>query len=509
MARSIRASLFACVLAAATALPALCPADAGEGAFDPAPWIEDLRQIRAAMTQKYANFEWLVFERRMPLAGLFDATERRLRGASSDEEARQTITLALRSIGDGHLGVIWPRNPSEVPAAAAAPLCTRLRYEATLRGEPMGPRIPGYRPLRGRQAAEFPAGTIRSGTQQIGVLRLGVFVPQGYPELCESARHQLGIEDHDACDDRCADRIETAAYELMSHDLALRIRELARRGSSVLMMDISSNGGGSEWAEAAARIVSPVKLSSARRMAVRGEHWVAYWTSLAADLREAERSAAPGDAGRLENWAQQVDQARAEANTPCSAEPFWSGVRPGCAWLAPAFYATGILAAADAGQLHRKPWGVLVFSIAQYAFEESAWHGPVLVLVDERTASAAEEFAAVLQDNRAAVVIGTRTAGVGCGHTHGGTPTTLTHSRGILVLPDCARLRLDDSNEVRGIDPDVPVGLQSMEGVQDAGRWVGESLPRAVDASVRLCDQAHCRRTPAGSTARLSSTPAP
>jgi len=55
--------------------------------------------------------------------------------------------------------------------------------------------------------------------------------------------------------------------------------------------------------------------------------------------------------------------------------------------------------------------------------------------------SAAEEFAAVLQDKGAAVIMGTCTGGAGCGHTNGGTPTTLTNSRAVLQLPDCVRFR--------------------------------------------------------------------
>jgi hypothetical protein len=58
-----------------------------------------------------------------------------------------------------------------------------------------------------------------------------------------------------------------------------------------------------------------------------------------------------------------------------------------------------------------------------------------------RTWSAAEEFAAVLQDNRAALIVGAPTGGADCGHTDGGTPTTFAQSREVLKLPDCVRLR--------------------------------------------------------------------
>lgn len=68
--------------------------------------------------------------------------------------------------------------------------------------------------------------------------------------------------------------------------------------------------------------------------------------------------------------------------------------------------------------------------------------------MDQNTWSAAEEFSAVLQDNRAAVIMGTRTGGAGCGHTNGGTPTTLTNSKAVLELPDCVRFRAEDRKSV-------------------------------------------------------------
>jgi hypothetical protein len=64
-----------------------------------------------------------------------------------------------------------------------------------------------------------------------------------------------------------------------------------------------------------------------------------------------------------------------------------------------------LVGSARAGTFAGKPWADLVFSIAQFPYHDSAWSGPLLVLVDDETWSAAEEFAAVLQDNGAAVII--------------------------------------------------------------------------------------------------------
>jgi hypothetical protein len=63
------------------------------------------------------------------------------------------------------------------------------------------------------------------------------------------------------------------------------------------------------------------------------------------------------------------------------------------------------------------------------------WRGPLIVLVNGGTGSAAEQFAAVLQDNHAVIVMGAPTVGAGCGHTNGGTSTTLKNSHGRTASP--------------------------------------------------------------------------
>jgi hypothetical protein len=76
--------------------------------------------------------------------------------------------------------------------------------------------------------------------------------------------------------------------------------------------------------------------------------------------------------------------------------------------------------------------------------------------------------------------MGAPTVGAGCGHTNGGTPTTLKNSGGVLELPDCARIRTDGSNEVMGIQPDVLVGLRREDGPHRRALRVVKQLPEAL-----------------------------
>jgi hypothetical protein len=285
------------------------------------------------------------------------------------------------------------------------------------------------------------------------------------------------------CDESCGDALTTEAYRRFTAGLEAQLTRLREAGAGVLIVDLTRNGGGSEWAEAAVRMLSRGPLVSEPRGFVRGAHWARTWTQLAERLRGYAQTASPDDRGRLLGWAAEAEAARAEAERVCPPVG-------GCPWLGRAGFATGLVGQAPAGAFGDKPWGPWVFSPAQYPYRDGVWDGPVIVLVDENTASAAEEFAAVLQDNRAALIVGSRTAGSGCGYTWGGTPTRLSNSGAILRLPDCVRLRADGSNEVRGIIPDLLIGWRSNDGPAFRARLLEQALPDAVARARAL----HARR---------------
>src|ERR1700733_1734035 len=486
------------LLAALPAVFAAAPPAPPAARFDSQPWLEDLAQIRTAVATRYANLAWQVSERGVDLSDLFARAQRRLEQATSEAEARAAIERLARSFGDGHVGVRWPRTPAVAAGADTRTVCERLGYDPAKAAGALGPHLAGYQPLSRGVGSEFPAGLLQVAARKVAILRIALFGPQTSPEVCASALQVVALAPEADCDDACADKVESAAYTILSRDLESRIRMLRKLGASVLLIDLTGNGGGSEWAEAAARMVSPLKLRSERRGFVRGEHWRNYWETLAQQLQAAAASASDEDRARLLGWLSEAERARTAADTPCPSEPLWSGRRLECEWLATAGYATGLLGEADAAALREKPWGASLFTPAEYEFTAQVWQGPLIVLVDGDTASAAEEFAALPQDNRAAVILGAPPLGAGCGHTNGGTPTTLPRSGAILELPDCARLRADGSNEVGGIDPDVLVGFRSSDGLRRKALRLTAALPRATAAALQRCAAQRCASGNAG-----------
>jgi hypothetical protein len=459
----------------------LLAAAAPAAAWDPDPWLTDLQQIRAAVDRDYPNRDWLTGTREANLDAMFDRTAADIRAGSSDADARRALDALIRRFRDGHVELRWPESARgdtpapQPPPATAASFCAARGYDAGQVTPGTAAAMPGYRPID--SGSPLAAGLVDAGGTKVGVIRIGVFDPHGYPALCEKAFANTRIVPAKPCDAACEDTLITEAYALMTRGLMSGIERLRTAGAKVLLIDLTRNGGGSEWAEAAARIVSPVPLRSAPVMVIPGEQWVTSWRKLAASLRNEAATAGAADRRALLDLAARADKT-ADALAPCTG--------PDCKRLAPAGYGSGLLPELKAGALDGKPWGVQVFSAAQFPYRDSVWRGPLIVLVDDETWSAAEQFSAILQDNGAAVIMGTRTGGAGCGHLDGDSPVTLANSKASLHLPNCARLRKDGSNEVNGIVPDVPTGVRWHDGATFAGQLTAARLPEAVAAAQRL-----------------------
>lgn len=467
-------------------LTGITAAPAGEPQpFDPKPWLEDLVQVREVLATKYANLEWAVFQREADLPALFDETKARIEKAASEADARAAFERLTRRLGDEHVVFDWPSANPTGGKTAPSDVCRSLGYNPAMRAVPLAANASGYRPLSNAQAEEFPSGIVAVAGRHVGILQIGVFSPKGFPSLCLRAMQALAIPADKPCDDACDDRIESWAAGQLTHDLIEEIRALHEAGADVLLVDIAGNGGGSEWAEAAARLFTPIRLRSEEMGFVRGEHWAKSFAADEATLREFARQETGRDRALLLRLADQIEEKRQQALAPCDSAPLWRGAHLECSWLGKGFYSSGLLASADPAQLRGKPWAPNVFTPMEFPYEEGVWRGPLIVLVDRGVSSAASEFTAVLQDNHAAIVMG-EPAGGGCGHTNEGTPTTLANSKAVLEMPDCARFRADGSNEVTGVQPDVLVPFSARDGAHLRGARFAARLPEAVERAVTL-----------------------
>lgn len=457
-------------------------------AYDADGWVSDLNQVRQAMGSHYANLDWAVNEREAPLGQLFIVGERRLRTARNDADAREVFERLERFIGDGHFDFVWnPNSPASASVDASAhdtrSPCEVLGFRADNRdGTAIATRLPGYQALDGESG--FPAGVVDMQGQRIGVIRIAQMSAYAHPQACAAAFAAMTRPVDAPCDDDCLERLRVQAVDRVTDDLTARIRALRDAGADTLLVDLAGNGGGSEWTEVAVRLFSPVRLKSARVSFPRHPHWVERFTADEVRLARTAANQNDEDRRRLEDYAAVFAQARQQAAAPCDPAPWFTpGGSSNCAWLTTApLYATGPVADLDPA-IVGKPWAAEVFTPLKYRFTPGVWAGPLLVLVDHDTGSAAEQFAGVLQDNNAGVIVGSPTSGAGCGHARGEITTVLAHSGARLRLPNCARLRADGTNEVGGIEPDVLVGFRENDGPRNRLSRLTAALPEAVAAA--------------------------
>ncbi len=416
---------------AALATVALASAAAAAPAHTAAGWQADFDALLAGLASHYANFEDQIRERRLDLPALATQQRRALTDASDDQGRRAAIQGLLRQLRDPHVRIDWAPAADDSPG----PVCA-AGGNSGREGRLQWSRLPGFTPLALDAARMFSAGLLRQPDgRRLGIVRLGLFVESAYPAACAEAARALGLPPDAPCDAACTERRDAAAARALDAALVSTVRALRTSGAVMLVIDITDNGGGSDWNEAVARrLAGP--LRSARVAMLKHPAWQE-WVD--------ERLGKLGpDAPEAATWR----RLRGQLAQTCDLSAAWSdrefaeGARPlPCSPLVH-------------GHLHTlgtsEPWGPAV--------PPGINRLPLALLINDETHSAAEQFAALLRDNRKARLVGGVTAGAACGtFTSRGTGFTLAHSGAHVHVPDCVRLRADGTNERRGIVPDVMV----------------------------------------------------
>ncbi len=449
------------------------------------------------MSSHYANLEWAANDRRVDLPKLKDRTEDRLQQAKSDAEARRAFESFLRAFGDAHLEIDW--RDAGKSSRSDASLCDRLGYDQTDRNGGIDWSVfPGYTPVEDADSGDFPGGILRlSGSRNVAVVRIGLFSEHAHSALCKEAQHKFGYADNAKCDDACADDFELAVSNLLTAALERRVQSLRRAGATSLLIDITGNGGGTNWVEPAARVLTPVPLKSPRIGFVRHEHWARDFRERLREVESDLPQAPDADRQALTSAAETLRAALAQTTRVCDRSVLWVSPPSSlhCSQLVTDLvYTSGVLPYAKPGafgDLRSKP---VLFYPSRYEYHEGANTLPLTVLVDGNTASSAEYFAAMLQDNKAATIMGQLTVGAGCGFTNGGIPTVLRNSGARTRLSDCARIRADGSDEVAGVTPDILLPWAD----RDSRYQHAMKLKQFLEKSQRIFTPA--ARTPTGAT---------
>jgi hypothetical protein len=329
----------------------------------------------------------------------------------------------------------------------------------------------------------FGAGVVhlRQG-RTLGWLHVPSFDHQAYPRACAEEWDRQRGSRAGVCGEACQEEFSTALGERIVDDAVGRLRQLGRARVDAIVVDIAGNGGGTDWVKDVARAISPVRLLCPSVAGIRHRHWQDSFERAGQSLASCDvPGLAPSDRARLE--AQRASTARLldASRQSCDLSGLFEGKPKTCSLvLEPVPPASCDPAPPDGPVPPGLPRTCKLFERPSTA--QGVVDVPVFVLINRSTGSAAEWFAAVLQDNHAATLVGEQTVGAGCGYTDGGIPLKLSHTGIAVAAPDCARYRRDGSNEIDGIHPDVVLDWTLAD---RTGRWASYA-EKALSEAERL-----------------------
>lgn len=446
------------------------PTSIAAPAFRRSQWLADYEQLKHALEGSYSHLAWFgSVESGVDLPSLDRKTIEALRRAKTDQEATAAFDAFIAAFHDGHL----VRKPWSAPAKSTLPeppkpqrftdastACAALGYAPVTRVQFSLPfeTLTSFSLLHDGLSDAFRSGIVRAGEVNVGVVRISRFRAAEFPAVCVKAFARVA-KNGGATPDDLSNVIDPVWLEV----LAERLREFRQRNVDVVLVDLGGNGGGNDLGDWAVRAFTAKPIASTPLQLVTGDAGLPYLEKEVAQLGQTLES----DAGISEATRMMLGDARTRfeqrvtnARTSCSMSWVWkqraSWKALPCSRLVDADFFSGPVAFADAGTLEPPAAPALYWASVADPFR-GAWNGPVMVLINEQTASSAEAFTTLMRDREIARVMGTHSMGAGCGFMNDVEPVVLENSHLTFAIPNCVRLRADGTDDVAGVTPDVLV----------------------------------------------------
>ncbi|HEY1099890.1 MAG TPA: S41 family peptidase, partial [Myxococcota bacterium] len=393
-------------------------------------------------------------------------TSAALQAAGTDGEAAAALLAFVAAFHDGHLTKTsapattttteppWPPSSGDAMTACASygyQQSTPVQFSLPIE------TLAGFTLLNDGWTDAFRGGVIDVDDVTIGVVRVPRFRTSEYPALC--------LRVHAALKAAGGEPTRESVGRLMNHEflvtLAKRLEQLKKAGAAVLVVDVGGNGGGNDLGDWAARLFTDRAVHSPVMLIASGPTAQPYFDVQLKALRAAStttlsaRSRQEVDAA-ITSFSRLQKDAAADA---CDLSWVWKEQRTwgqqGCTRLTNAGFASGPRDFVEKNTLDAAA-ASSVYWAAEADVVRGAWTGPSVVLVDGKTASAAELFTVLMKDELGALVLGTKTAGMGCGFVDVDGTVVLPRSRLAFRVPNCVRLRKGTAtDDVAGVVPDV------------------------------------------------------
>lgn len=463
--------------------------------LDAGEWEQDLAALRAHVFSAYANLEWQLDHRDVDLLVLDARVAAELAAAGSSAERAAALRSFLGAFDDPHVRIHEPSSglaawfagdsaPGDQEpllwSADARDAMARLGHDEDVHDFGIDvDELPAWQALP-RDDSAFELGTARlADGRRLGLLRIGSFDHSDFAQCAETAWRRLAPGRSGALDEQGEIDLWNAVSQAILEQLAERVIVLREQSIDVLVVDVTGNGGGTDWVDPAARMLSGQALQAPRTGLLRhpqtGRHAEAMATVVSADLARTNLPAA--DRILLQAVSAALARLVAQAADPCDLSTLLerTAAGRGCSLLVrEPTWASGMFPRLGPEQLVGLPSRTALFTPALWSYTEGLWAGPLIIVVDEASASATELFAAMLRDNNAAHIVGRHTLGAGFGYANGGLPLVLPNSGWTIMLPNGCRLRANGSNELAGITPDVYV--QDLDNGQELSRAIKQAL---------------------------------
>jgi hypothetical protein len=383
----------------------------------------------------------------------------------------------VSSFHDGHFSRLREPSPQATTREKSATLaysrqdaaggCEALGYgpvRATRLSLPFD-SFSGFELISDGAGRHFRAGILTSGSPELrlGIVRIPEF-EDNYRALCLETWGRNEVWNQDG--NFIVGALRRAVGQGWYAALADLLRKFKTAGVAAVVVDIGNNSGGGDSGDIAARLFTSMPLRSAPLwMSQNEEASTPYFDEQITALRRALELDPESKQGQQSlSWLTSQKEKLAQ---PCALDWVWRERRAWssetCRRLVEAGSAGGPQAylspntVTDARVAQRLHWPALVTPMW------GIWTGPLYVLTDGKTYSAAEMFAAVLRNNDAAKIVGNQTGGDGCGFMNSTKPLVLPYSGLRFRVPNCVRMRADGTDEVAGVRPDIAIPLRDGE----------------------------------------------
>lgn len=206
--------------------------------YDPRAWRADYEHLKRELAQRYANLDWMVEHRRMDLKALDAETAAAIDGAHSRVLAVLALRRFVRAFKDPHLKLVWADRSQVAEPASAGPTTPPTVASCEAAGYEDDDHAFRFRFDGLAEWAPMRSGAVPTGVAgDLGVLRIAAFGEDRYAAICDQV-FRPGLT---------ARELQLAVRARLQQELIAALEELKARGAKRLLVDISGNGGGTEW----------------------------------------------------------------------------------------------------------------------------------------------------------------------------------------------------------------------------------------------------------------------